>query len=77
MFNFLYEKYADFKTEGWMKVSPCRLLNSDKNYSSFLETRLLPDTESLDDSEAFVVLLPHQPFVPTAHGAPALVAMVT
>lgn len=37
MFNFLYEKYADFKTEGWMKVSPCRLLNSDKNYSSFLK----------------------------------------
>lgn len=34
MFQFLYEKYADFKTEGWMKVSPCRL--SDKNYSSFL-----------------------------------------
>ena len=68
MFHFSYEKYADFKTEDQIKVSPCRLFHPDENYSSFLKTRLLSDTMNLwDDSKAFAVLLPHQPSLTNAH----------
>lgn len=68
MFHFSYEKYADFKTEDEIKISPCRLFHPDENYSSFLKTRLLSDTMNLwDDPKASAVLLPHQASLTNAH----------